>query len=147
MSNNTLKEAILWAESAIEIPTEKHKSTQIGVHLEEFTEFLSELDVTDAVMKACLYTAKHYLERVAHHFKEVGDVSIKNPILALDALCDNIQTAACVAHTHGYDLEGAMQEVVNSNFSKYVDRIPIFDENMKIKKGPNYYKPNLEPFI
>lgn len=147
MSNNTLKEAILWAESAIEIPSEKHKSTQIGVHLEEFTEFLSELDVTEPIMKAYLYSAKHYLEQVAHHFKRVGDVSIKNPILALDALCDNIQTAACVAHTHGYDLEGAMQEVVNSNFSKYVDRIPIFDENMKIKKGPNYYKPNLEPFI
>ena len=41
----------------------------------------------------------------------------------------------------------AMDEVNDSNFSKFDNTgNPIFDENMKVAKGPNYRKANLKPF-
>ena len=40
-----------------------------------------------------------------------------------------------------------MDEVNDSNFSKFEDGQPIFDANRKIIKGSGYRKPNLEPFL
>ena len=41
----------------------------------------------------------------------------------------------------------ALHEVNRSNWSKFVDGNPVFDENMKIVKGPNYFKPDLSKFF
>ena len=64
----------------------------------------------------------------------------------LDALCDQIVTAVGVAHMFGMNIEGAMDEVNRSNFSKFVDGKPVFNEHGKIIKGPNYTPPDLTGF-
>ena len=47
----------------------------------------------------------------------------------------------------GMDPVGGLAEVNESNWSKFVDGEPQFDENKKIKNGPNYRKPDLSPFV
>jgi hypothetical protein len=47
----------------------------------------------------------------------------------------------------GYDLTGALAEVDGSNYSKFEDGVPVFNEQGKIRKGKGFYQPNLKPFI
>ena len=66
----------------------------------------------------------------------------------LDSLCDQIVTAVATAYMLGMDLHGALSEVCRSNESKFgEDGEPIFDQNRKIIKGPNYSKPKLDSFV
>ena len=45
------------------------------------------------------------------------------------------------------DIEGALKEVADSNDSKFDDEgRPIFNEQLKIMKGPNYFRPQLVKF-
>ena len=46
-----------------------------------------------------------------------------------------------------YDVVGGLDEVNRSNYSKFVDGQPLFDENRKIKKGPQYSRPDLTPYL
>ena len=48
---------------------------------------------------------------------------------------------------HVYNISRAMKEVNGSNYSKFVDGYPVFEDNQKIKKGPDYYKAVLEPYL
>ena len=69
-------------------------------------------------------------------------------LLVLDSLADQIVTAVGTAHMNGMDIVGALHEVNGSNFSKFDDEgNPIFNDNKKIMKGPNYYKPDLVKFL
>jgi predicted HAD superfamily Cof-like phosphohydrolase len=65
----------------------------------------------------------------------------------LDALCDQIATALGVAQAYQFDIQGALAEVNRSNWSKFVDGLPIKDANGKISKPLGYSKPELSQFI
>lgn len=65
----------------------------------------------------------------------------------LDALCDQIVTATGIGTFFGMNVPGALSEVNHSNYSKFVDGNPIFNENQKVMKGPDYTPPVLTPFI
>lgn len=65
----------------------------------------------------------------------------------LDALCDQIVTATGIGTFFGMNVPGALSEVNRSNYSKFVDGNPIFNENQKVMKGPDYTPPVLTPFI
>jgi hypothetical protein len=63
----------------------------------------------------------------------------------LDSLADQIVTAVGVGHCAGMKTAAACVAVNSSNWSKFSENgYPLFDENGKIKKGPNYHKPDLE---
>ena len=65
-----------------------------------------------------------------------------------DALTDILYVTYGAGHAFGIDLDKCFDEVQNSNMSKLdVDGKPIFNENGKVMKGPNYYKPNLKKFL
>lgn len=64
----------------------------------------------------------------------------------LDALCDLIVTCVGLAYMMGYDLHAALEVVNASNWSKFEDGQPVFDEQGKIQKGKNYRAPSLEAF-
>lgn len=52
------------------------------------------------------------------------------------------------ARQAGYDLNGAFDEVHRSNMSKLDSQgSPIYNQYGKVLKGPNYFKPNLAPFV
>ena len=65
----------------------------------------------------------------------------------LDALCDQIVTAIGVGYMAGFDMAGALQEVIRSNASKFENGKPLFDENGKIRKGKDYTPPELAQFV
>lgn len=136
-----LNKTLEWFVKAVPNPTDKNKSVQVGCCLEEFSELLTALD--------CSITS-HMVSGLADSFKmgdEYIDDSHEKRIETLDALCDIIVTATGVAHMLGMDIIGAMQEVNRSNFSKFVDGKPVFNEQGKIAKPDTYSPPNLEKFV
>ena len=79
-------------------------------------------------------------------FKE----AIKNNDLkeAADALTDILYVTYGAGHSFGIDLDKCFNEVQRSNMSKLgKDGKPIYNEQGKVMKGPNYSEPNLEQFI
>ena len=65
-----------------------------------------------------------------------------------DALTDILYVTYGAGHAFGIDLDKCFDEVQKSNMSKLDNNgRPIFNENGKVMKGPNYFKPNLTRFI
>ena len=65
-----------------------------------------------------------------------------------DALTDILYVTYGAGHAFGINLDKCFQEVQNSNMSKLDENgKPIYNEQGKVMKGPNYFKPNLSKFI
>tara|TARA_B100000780_G_scaffold261406_1_gene213827 strand:+ start:17 stop:388 length:372 start_codon:yes stop_codon:yes gene_type:complete len=65
-----------------------------------------------------------------------------------DALTDILYVTYGAGHAFGVDLDKCFDEVQRSNMSKLgADNKPIYNENGKVMKGPNYFKPNLKKFL
>lgn len=95
-----------------------------------------------------LQRAQDALQILSQHLKErETSYVVTNRIGLLDALADQIVTATGVGTFFGMNVPGALAEVNRSNYSKFVDGEPLFDENQKIIKGPDYIKPDLAPYI
>lgn len=133
-----------WFELAKPEPTEKAQMVQIGCHFEEFSEMLTSI----GFIKSC--DTVNAVDSIAEHFKAgkvsnfSGDI---DKVELLDSLCDQIVTAIGVAHMLGFDIEGALNEVNNSNYSKFEDGKPVFNEQGKIAKGKDYFTPDLSEFV
>ena len=79
-------------------------------------------------------------------FKE----AIKNNDLkeVADALTDILYVTYGAGHAFGIDLDKCFNEVQNSNMSKLgQDGNPIYNNDGKVMKGPNYFKPDLSKFL
>jgi len=79
-------------------------------------------------------------------FKE----AIKNNDLkeVADALTDILYVTYGAGHAFGIDLDKCFDEVQQSNMSKLGnDGKPIYNDEGKVMKGPNYFKPDLTKFI
>ena len=138
-----------WFKKAVPEPKVKNINTQIGVHFEEVAEMLLALNGDDDQTEVLLHNAYLANHLLAEHLKNnVGavnlDMTIESKVELLDALCDQIVTATGVGHMMSMRLPAALEEVNASNYSKFVNGEPIFNENNKIMKGPNYFKPSLE---
>lgn len=132
-----------WFAQAVPEPTDKNRCVQIGCHYEEVSEMASALGDEDLLDAAS--TASACYKRKFSAFVEAIDNVDK--IELADSLADQIVTAIGVAHMFGIDIVGALNEVNRSNYSKFVDGNPVFDENGKIKKPDAYSPPDLAPFI
>ena len=134
----------LWHKRARPEPTEKDFDVQLGCHIEEFVEMMDALSIyfDDVPVAKALDT----LENLADGLKAgVLTVSSTDRGELLDALADQIVTAVGVGHCARMDMVAAVQEVNDSNWSKFNYKgFPEFDENGKIKKGEHYRKPNLK---
>jgi predicted HAD superfamily Cof-like phosphohydrolase len=65
-----------------------------------------------------------------------------------DALTDILYVTYGAGHAFGIDLDQCFDEVQKSNMSKLgSDGKPIYNENGKVMKGPNYFKPNLNKYL
>ena len=61
-----------------------------------------------------------------------------------DALTDILYVTYGAGHAFGINLDKCFEEVQNSNMSKLgSDGKPIYNENGKVMKGPDYFKPDL----
>ena len=65
-----------------------------------------------------------------------------------DALTDILYVTYGAGHAFGIDLDKCFDEVQSSNMSKLgKDGKPIYNDQGKVMKGPNYFKPNLNKFL
>ena len=65
-----------------------------------------------------------------------------------DALTDILYVTYGAGHAFGINLDKCFEEVQNSNMSKLgADGKPIYNEQGKVMKGPDYFKPDLNKFV
>tara|TARA_B110000438_G_C15502091_1_gene516136 strand:- start:137 stop:541 length:405 start_codon:yes stop_codon:yes gene_type:complete len=72
----------------------------------------------------------------------------KNLKEVADALTDILYVTYGAGYAYGINLDKCFKEVQRANMSKLGnDGKPIYNENGKVMKGPNYSKPNLKKFV
>ena len=72
----------------------------------------------------------------------------KDLVEVADALTDILYVTYGAGHAFGINLDKCFDEVQNSNMSKLdINGKPIYNDNGKVMKGPNYFKPNLRKYI
>jgi predicted HAD superfamily Cof-like phosphohydrolase len=77
-----------------------------------------------------------------NEFKEA--LAAKDIVAVADALTDILYVVYGAGAAFGIDLDATFAEVHDSNMSKLgEDGQPIFREDGKVLKGPNYFKPDL----
>ena len=86
------------------------------------------------------------IEEELNEFKDA--MSKKDLKEVADALTDILYVTYGAGHAFGINLDDCFEEVQKSNMSKLGnDGKPIYNENGKVMKGPNYFKPNLNKFL
>ena len=72
----------------------------------------------------------------------------KNLEEVADALTDILYVTYGAGHAFGINLDKCFKEVQKSNMSKLGrDGKPIYNEQGKVMKGPNFFEPNLKQFL
>lgn len=141
----TVKSILEWFIRAKPEPTVQNIIQQTAYHFEEVAEMCEALGNQKTADALIEYKEKLLSLTVAECellWKRADKTAL------LDALCDQVVTASGVAQYAGMDFDGALTEVNDSNWSKFDDKgNPIINENGKIMKGPNYFKPELEHFV
>ena len=89
------------------------------------------------------------LDLIKEELTELTEAMNNKDLLEVaDALTDILYVTYGAGHAFGIDLDKCFEEVQNSNMSKLDDNgKPIYNENGKVMKGPNYFKPDLTKFI
>ena len=149
---NTVDEIKNWFQKAVPAPSDKNRAVQLGCHFEEFGEMLLVMGLKNGTVYSELAALASALKDAGKDAKSWQFLSeewlpVFDKTELLDALCDQIVTAIGVAHMFGMNIEGALTEVNRSNWSKFVNEAPVFDENGKIAKGPDYTPPDLTEFL
>ena len=72
----------------------------------------------------------------------------KNLKEVADALTDILYVTYGAGYAYGIDLDQCFKEVQRANMSKLgEDGKPIYNDQGKVMKGPNYTAPNLKQFV
>ena len=117
---------------------------KVGIFMKTFNQ-----DVKDS---SSLSTDKINSLRISLINEELEElkqaISEKNLTEVADALTDILYVTYGAGHAFGINLDKCFEEVQNSNMSKLDnDGNPIYNENGKVMKGPNYFRPDLNKFI
>ena len=148
--NDIITQTTHWFELAHADQGHQKRTVQLGVHFEEVGEMLGMLVSKDTEALNLIRKAEEAVVTLAEHLKnnsKTVHVYPHSDIGLLDSLCDQAVTLSGVAYDYGYKFPQALREVNRSNFSKFVNGAPVFDENGKIKKGPDYTPPNLVSYV
>nr|DAX45376.1 MAG TPA: NTP-PPase-like protein [Caudoviricetes sp.] len=140
-----IEKVIAWFKAAKPNPTSKDVLTQLGCHFEEIKEMCNAMNLhcDDVALQELRFKSA-----CAPYLKGVESIDEAQAVEILDSLCDQIVTAIGVGYMMGFDMVGALKEVNLSNWSKFDENgNPIFNENGKIVKGENYFKPDLAKFL
>lgn len=148
--NDSVENCLAFFKAAVPVPSVKNMSTQLGCHFEEVREMLQSLRPGLGHIDATYFInqAADALHALANLLKaDETSIGSVDRVEFIDAVADQMVTAIGSAYMFGMDPLGAFNEVNASNLSKFDEHgQPIFDENMKVSKGPMYKKAVLEPF-
>ena len=89
------------------------------------------------------------LDLIKEELTELTEAMNNKDLLEVaDALTDILYVTYGAGHAFGINLDKCFDEVQNSNMSKLDENgKPIYNENGKVMKGPNYFKPDLSKFV
>ena len=89
------------------------------------------------------------IDLIKEELEELQEAMKNNDLLEVaDALTDILYVTYGAGHAFGIDLDKCFDEVQNSNMSKLGENgEPIYNESGKVRKGPNYFKPELSKFV
>ena len=89
------------------------------------------------------------LDLIREELSELKEAVEKKDIKEVaDALTDILYVTYGAGHAFGINLDKCFEEVQNSNMSKLgSDGKPIYNEQGKVMKGPDYFKPDLNKFV
>ena len=88
------------------------------------------------------------LDLIEEEVQELRDGLGKKSMLEIaDALTDILYVVYGAGHAFGIDLDDCFHEVHSSNMTKLgADGRPLYREDGKVMKGPNYREPDLTKF-
>ena len=106
-------------------------------------EVKDKAGLSDAITnKLRIDLIKEELEELTEAMKD------ENLLEVADALTDILYVTYGAGPAFGIDLDKCFEEVQNSNMSKLgEDGKPIYNEDGKVMKGPNYFKPDLSKYL
>ena len=138
-----------WLQAYGKEPSKENVSLQVGCMIEEFVEFLHTVKFDDnPEQQTAITMAAGLLDDVGNSLKKQGALlTINNKIECLDALCDIDVTLNGVSYFAGFDKNGADDEVMRSNESKFDNGKPVIMPGGKIGKGKDFRPPQLSKFI
>ena len=117
---------------------------KVGIFMKTFGQELkikSELS-TEKINKLRISLIEEELDELK---QAIRDNNIKE---VADALTDILYVTYGAGHAFGINLDQCFDEVQNSNMSKLGnDGKPIYNDQGKVMKGPNYFRPDLNKFI
>tara|TARA_R110002153_G_scaffold11235_4_gene43339 strand:- start:1022 stop:1408 length:387 start_codon:yes stop_codon:yes gene_type:complete len=89
------------------------------------------------------------LDLIEEEVQELRDGLGKGSLLEVaDALTDILYVVYGAGHSFGIDLDDCFNEVHRSNMTKLgEDGRPMYRDDGKVMKGPNYEEPFLLPFV
>ena len=118
--------------------------SKVGIFMKTFGQ-----DVKDKPSFSTDKINKLRLDLIKEELSELKDAMNNKDLLEVaDALTDILYVTYGAGHAFGIDLDKCFDEVQNSNMSKLDDNgKPIYNENGKVMKGPNYFKPDLSKFV
>jgi len=114
-------------------------------------EFHSSFGVTNQTSPSFPNATTRELRQrlLLEEYNEYCEAEQQNDLVEVaDALADMIYIICGTADIYGIPLDEIFAEVHRSNMSK-LDKngLPIYREDGKILKGPNYFRPNITQFI
>jgi len=116
----------------------------VGVFMETYGQEIKTEPMfpNENILRLRYNLIKEELDELQTAFKQ------KNLLEVADALSDILYVTYGAGHAFGINLDKCFSEVQKSNMSKLgKDGKPIYNDQGKVMKGPNYFKPNLKQFI
>ena len=118
--------------------------SQVGVFMKTFGQ-----EVKDKPSFSSDKINKLRLDLIKEELSELTEAMNNKDLLEVaDALTDILYVTYGAGHAFGINLDKCFEEVQNSNMSKLDEKgKPIYNQQGKVMKGPNYFKPDLSKFI
>lgn len=147
--SNEIQKILKWFSDAKPNPTIEDACVQIGCGYEETAERAKATFESAGMQCDLKRTAENYKSKHVDYLEVIEDLEHEDKVELLDSMCDEIVTRVGEAYMLGFDIIGALNEVIASNDSKRMpDGTFPLDENGKItKESPKFFKPDLLKFI
>jgi hypothetical protein len=154
-SVNAIEQIKTWFDLTSPSPTSHQSHAQIASHLDGVSEMLTALqgvgrsfEIREQVrFSADVLTFIQRQIKAERHGAELVLPDL-NTADVLKNLCDQIIAIVGIAHVMRLDIAGALHEVMRSNESNLDENgEAIFNEQLRLVKGPRYSAPDLTSFI
>lgn len=118
--------------------------TEVGKFMETFGQ---EVQTSPKIPKYAVQMLR--LSLILEEYTELEDAIAEGHMEGIaDALTDILYVTYGAGHAFGIDLDKCFEEVQRSNMSKLgADGKPIYRDDGKIMKGPNYSEPDLRKVL